>query len=147
MLKFINSLATIEINKEIEAIQVVFSGSGTMQHYLETLRVATSFASLHSTHTYLLVKNEFNDINCQQFYSMMENWLHRIDEGFDLSRLHKVRVALLTNQGSYKQLCERESYQTSSKDYFYELFAFFSDEKKACSFLLAKPTNKSYQSV
>lgn len=147
MLKFINRLATIEVNNEIEAIQVVFRGSGTVQHYLETLRMSISFAKLHSINAYLLIKNEFDDVSCQQFYSIIEDWLHLVDEDFNQLSLNKVRVALLTNQNSYKELSERASCQPSPKDYIDELFALFSEKEKARNFLLAKPVKKSYQSI
>lgn len=144
MLKFINSLATIEVNKALEAIQVTFRGSaGTIHQYLETLRMATSFANLHSLNKYLLVKDGFDDVSCQQFCSLMEDWLYLVNANFNQLSLRKVKVALLANQDSYKQLSEH----ISPKYYLYELFAFFSDEEKAFSYLQANPVNKVHQSI
>lgn len=143
MLKFINSLATIEVNKEVEAIQVTFRSSGTVHQYLETLRMATSFASLHSLNKYLLVKDEFDDVSCQQFCGLMEDWLSLVNENFSQLNLPKVKVGLLANQDSCKQLSE----YISPRYYLYELFAFFSDEKKAFSYLQTNPVNKIHQSI
>lgn len=140
MIKFINSLATIEVNKKLEAIQIAFRSSGTVHHYLETLRMATSFASLHGVTSYLLVKNQFDDISYRQFYNIIEDWLHLLDQNFNRKCLSRARVALLANHNSFIELSKimHRSHRTSPKDYFHVLFDLFFDKQKACNFLNSK---------
>lgn len=144
MLKFINSLGTIEVNKDIEAIQLTFTGSGTTHHYFETLRMASSFANLHSINTYLLIKNEFIDVNCQQFYDMVENWLHWLDQNFNRKYSHKSKVALLINHTPFIELSNiiHESHR-KSQDYFHVLLDLFCDKEKAYHFLDSLSVNKT----
>lgn len=149
MHKFINSLGTIEVVRELKAIRISISGSGNMQAYAETLRMAHSFANLHHLNSYLLVKDQFEDISCDQFYGLADDWLHVLEQHFSRNALGKAKVALLVNRNSFLELSEimHKAQQTAPQTYYHVGFDLFYTIAKAHDFLLLPKKNVHYQSL
>lgn len=94
MLKFINSLAIIEINEEIDAVQITFRGTGSAREYSETLGMAASFANMHRLSSFLLIKEQFEDLSETYFQTIVQHWLSLLLKRSP-EEVSKVRVAVL----------------------------------------------------
>ncbi len=139
MLRFINQVATIEVNKEAKAIQVNFRAAGSRQHCLETMRVATSFFKLHHLPCYLLLTDALDNPDCGQLYRTLKDWLQHMEQDFQPKYSVKTKVAWLTSRDRFLDLSEviHETDETDARNYQHVAFDLFFARQKAYSFLQA----------
>lgn len=133
----INTVAVIEVNKAIEAVEVNLKGYGCVHQYVETLRMATHFAHLHRIKDYLLVKDHFGDINYDQFYQVVENWLSFLDQHLNRQYIKKIKVAIVVQRDVFLPLCSviHKAEKALPKVYDYLCFDLFYAYHKALGFL------------
>lgn len=138
MLKFINNLATIEINKEVDAVQLTFRSPGSLQQYNETLSMAVSFASMHSISSYLFIKDQFDDINSTHFHTLVQNWLLLLKERIAGDRAAKTKVAVLISAETFDKIAGLIQQLTdTSQPHTPLLFTYHTNYTQACHFLNA----------
>lgn len=149
MLKFINSIATIEVNKALEAVQISLKSGGSIDCYVETLRIAASFANLHHISSYFLVKDEFEDITCRQFHAVIEDWLHLLEQHFNRKSSGKTKVAIRVNRDAFLELSKLryQTQQTTPVSYYHVACDLFYADNKAHSFLISDVVHAPYLSI
>lgn len=74
MNRIINSLATAEYNKTINAVEVNFKGVGTSQLYYDTLDIAMNISLVYHTNQWLFRKTHFKDLGQSSFLSFLKRW-------------------------------------------------------------------------
>ncbi len=146
MFKFINNVALIEVNKTLEAVQITFRDSGDITQYIETLRMANSFANLHHCHAYLMIKNSFKDIGAEQFYRLLTHWLQAMEQNFDQHFSGSAQVALLTPQDTFLTFTNIMR-STQTKPYYHVSFDLFHTSKAAHLFLQPNPIKVNFHSL
>ncbi len=139
MLKFINHVATIEVNKEAKAIQISFRNVSNKQNCLETMRIAASFCRLHRAPSYLLLTGSLDKAHCGQLYRTLREWLQMLEQDFQRKSSVKTKVAWLTNRDRFLDLSEvmRETEEADARRYQHVAFDLFFARQKAYSFLQA----------
>ncbi len=147
MLKFINSLATIEINQKVEAIQLTFNNSGSLDQYPETMNIAVGFAKMHRVSSYLLVKEQFNDISSTHFHALVQQWLLVLGERSVKRPSVHIKVALLTNAHICQQLADATLVFSRILPYAHLSFTCHSDHTNAYRFLNPSATPEEKRSV
>ena len=139
MIRFINQVATIEVNKEAKAVQVSFRAAGNRQHCLETMRIATGFSKLHHLPCYLLRTDALNNPDCTQLYRTLKDWLQHLEQDFQRKPAVKTKVAWLTIRDRFLHLSELicEADEIDARNYQRVAFDLFFARRKAYSFLQA----------
>ncbi len=136
MLKFINHVATVEVNKEAKAIQISFRNADNRQNCLETMQIAASFSRLHHIPSYLLLTDSLSTAHDSQLYQVLQDWFQRLEQDFQRSSV-KTKVAWLTSRERFLDLsgliCEVE--ETDASTYHSIAFDLFFARQKAYSFL------------
>lgn len=74
MHRFINSLASTEYKKDLTAVEVDFKGFGSMQVYFQTMEIAASLVMLRKMNLWLLIKEDFYDLDAHHFLNFLKNW-------------------------------------------------------------------------
>ena len=74
MNKIINSLATAEFVRKLNAVEVNFKGSGSLAQYHETIDIALNISLVYQTNQWLLKKSHFQDISPDTFLNFIGKW-------------------------------------------------------------------------
>ncbi|MDF9799297.1 hypothetical protein OKW21_004560 [Catalinimonas alkaloidigena] len=67
MYNIISEIATIRYETELEAVAVDFQGKGHIEKYKQALELALLLAINQNTNKWLFIKNDFSDLNTDQF--------------------------------------------------------------------------------
>ena len=147
MFKFINNLAIVEFNKDLGFIRVTFIDAGSVQQYLETIRIAISFAKLHHISSFLIIKKAYQNINTGELDRMLGDWLALLEQNLSRDNIDTVRLALLVNSASFSELSEAVARRQFSEKYAHLLFDLFFTDQQAIGFLESTPVNITCQGV
>ena len=137
MYRIINSLATAEFNKEINAVEVNFNGQGNPSLYHDTMDIAMNIAIVYDTNRWLFTKDLFLDIDVDNFLLFVRKWSKQCSESFGPST-HETpcRVALLTTPDSYRHLAEKYDWLEETRTKFSNLhLEFFFDRAEAYRYM------------
>lgn len=74
MHRFINSLASTEYKNDLTAVEVDFNGFGSTQVYYQTMEIAASLVMMRKANLWLLIKEDFHDMEAWQFLNFLKNW-------------------------------------------------------------------------
>lgn len=137
MHKIINSVAVIEVNKAIGAVEIHMRGYGCVHQYADILKMATNIAHLHRVKNYLLVKTHFEDIDYHQFYQVAASWLSLLDQRLSHQCIKKAKVAIVVQRDVFLPLSSiiHKAQNALPKDYEHLRFDLFYAYHKALGFL------------
>lgn len=137
MYRIINSLATAEFNREINAVEVNFNGQGNPSLYHDTMDIAINIAVVYDTNRWLFTKDLFLDIDVDNFLLFVRKWSKQYKESFG-HHFHdpSCYVALLTTPDSYQHLLEKNEWLEEARAKFNNLhLQFFFDRAEAYRYL------------
>lgn len=78
-LKFVDDTGTVEYNQDLNAIQVIFDGSGNFDKHLITVQAAENMSKVYQTQSFLLIKQKFEKISPAEFKSFFSTWLSMLE--------------------------------------------------------------------
>lgn len=141
MYRIINSLATAEFNKDIDAVEVNFNGQGNASLYHNTMDIAMNIAIVYDTNRWLFVKDLFLDIDVDNFLLFIRKWSKQCSNpSASDSSCH---VALLTTPDSYQHLSGRYDWLEETRTKFSNLhLRFFFDRAEAYRYLSESVSEK-----
>ena len=144
MYRIINSLATAEFNREIDAVEVNFNGQGNPSLYHDTMDIAINIAVVYDTNRWLFTKDLFLDIDVDNFLLFIRKWSKQCSDSFGHHFQDSLcRVALLTTPDSYQHLSERYNWLEEAHAKFSNLhMQFFFDRAEAYRYLGEKVDEK-----
>lgn len=147
MLRYINSVATIEQNLNINAIEINFKGYGVKNEYAVTLDMAIELAILQQASAYFLKKEHFKDIDVKPFYECIDHWLQRLDKHFNRGRGAKTKVALLVPADFFLELSSviHKANSVLPVSLYHVSFEVFYATDKADFFLQREPVHAIHQ--
>jgi len=97
MNRIINSLAEAEFNKELNAVEVNFLGTGLAPLYHETMDIAMNISLIYHTNRWLLQKRDYQDMSPDAFLNFIKVWSKKAYQLFIQHDVAvKCQVALVT---------------------------------------------------
>ena len=115
MHRFINSLAHTEYHNDLAAVEVNFNGFGSMQVYYQTMEIAAALVMLRRQNLWLLVKEDFQELDALGFLNFLKNWFkHPTFLECAEECQHQCRVAIVTHPsclGKLKDAYNNEEFQ------------------------------------
>ena len=122
MYKIVNSLASAEYNKNLEAVIINFNGYGELTLYHETMDIAMNIAAVYDTNKWLFVKDFFQDVNPYEFFFFIKKWSNTCKSLTSSIISDKVcQVAVLTTPTSERKLMANSEWLEKSSFNFENL--------------------------
>jgi len=148
MYKIVNSLASAEYNKNLEAVIINFNGYGELTLYHETMDIAMNIAAVYDTNKWLFVKDFFQDVNPYEFFFFIKKWSNTCKSLTSSIISDKVcQVAVLTTPTSERKLMANSEWLEKSSFNFENLnLKIFTQHDKAYSFL-SQPRNQTLETA
>lgn len=137
MNRIINSLAEAEFNKNLNAVEVNFTGSGLAHLYHETMDIAMNISLVYRSNRWLFKKKHFEDISPDAFLSFVQKWSDKAHQLFlEHSGTHQCKVAILTTLDCCLYLMSEHPWVNNASENYPNLeLQLFSSPDKARSFL------------
>ncbi len=148
MYKIVNSLASAEYNKNLEAVIINFNGYGELTLYHETMDIAMNIAAVYDTNKWLFVKDFFQDVNPYEFFFFIKKWSNTCKSLTSSFITDKTcQVAVLTTPASERKLITNSEWLEKSSFKFEHLnLKIFTQQDKAHTFL-SQPRNQTLETA
>lgn len=137
MQKVINSLATITYCKEYDGIEILFSKTGDLVQYEDTMDLALNMAELNQCDKWMIIKKSFEDISIDEFLLFISNWIingGRKNKAGDIKT--KCKIAIVTQKQIRSKIKSKFNYFKNNNYSTRQIdLKIFDAEKEAIQFL------------
>ena len=142
MYKIVNSLASAEYDKDLNAVIVKFNGYGELSLYHETMDIAMNIAVIYNSNKWLFAKDFFQDINPYEFLVFVKKWSSTCNSLIDIAdRDETCQVAIITTAASKQKLLQSFDWLEEPSLNINNLnLEIFTQLERAYSFLRQKDT-------
>lgn len=74
MNKIMNNVCTIICNDFLNALEINFSKTGSLQEYNESMQLAMDLSIIHQINHWIVEKHDFNDLKLDNFLMLIFSW-------------------------------------------------------------------------
>jgi len=74
MNKIMNNICTIVCNDFLNALEISFTKTGSLQEHTESMQLATDLSIIHRINFWIVQKKDFEDLKLENFLMLLYSW-------------------------------------------------------------------------